>query len=72
MPVLCLAGGRSTAAALRIAGLLRSLLPGAQHETLAGLGHMGPITHAPLVNDRLLRFHGLDQPRVREHAAAMA
>lgn len=72
MPVLCLSGERSTAAARRIAGLLRALLPGAQHETLAGLGHMGPITHAPLVNDRLLRFHGLGEPCVREHAAAIA
>lgn len=74
VPVLCLAGARSTAAARRIAGLLRSLLPGAQHETLAGLGHMGPITHAPLVNDRLLRFLGLDLPCVhqRERASAIA
>jgi hypothetical protein len=72
MPMLCLTGGRSTAAALRIAALLRDLLPGAQHEMLAGLGHMGPITHAPLVNDRLLRFHGGELPRVREHAEAIA
>jgi len=62
MPVLCLSGGSSTAAALRIAALLRALLPGAQHEMLAGLGHMGPITHAAQVNDRLLRFHGVDLP----------
>lgn len=72
MPVLCLAGGRSTAAALRIAALLRVLMPGAQHEMLPGLGHMGPITHASLVNDRLLRFHGIDQPRVPQHAEAIA
>ena len=72
MPVLCLTGERSTAAALRIAALLRDLLPGARHEMLAGLGHMGPITHAPLVNDRLLRFHGVELPRVREHAEAIA
>ena len=72
MPVLCLAGGRSTAAALRIAGLLRAFLPAAQHETLPGLGHMGPITHAALVNDRLLRFHGVDLKRVPEHVAAIA
>lgn len=58
MPVLCLSGERSTPAALRIASLLRDLLPTAQHETLPGLAHMGPITHAALVNERLLRFHG--------------
>lgn len=62
MPVLCLSGERSTAAAQRIAVLLRALLPGAQHETLAGLAHMGPITQAPQVNERLLRFLGVDQP----------
>lgn len=71
-PVLCLAGARSTAAALRIAGMLRDLLPGAAHETLPGLGHMGPITHAPLVNDRLLRFLGAALPREHELAAAFA
>lgn len=71
-PLLCLAGARSTAAALRVASLLRSLLPGARHETLPGLGHMGPITHAPLVNERLLRFVGAASPREREHAAALA
>jgi pimeloyl-ACP methyl ester carboxylesterase len=59
MPVLCLAGERSTPAALRIASLLRDLLPAARHETLPGLAHMGPITHAEQVNERLLRFHGL-------------
>ena len=56
MPVLCLSGRRSTAAALRIAGLLRALLPDAQHETLPGAGHLGPITHPSLVNERLLGF----------------
>lgn len=59
MPVLCLSGADSTPAALRIAALLRELLPQARHESLPGLAHMGPITQAPLVNERLLRFHGL-------------
>jgi pimeloyl-ACP methyl ester carboxylesterase len=56
MPVLCLAGDRSTAAALRIADLLHTLLPDASHELLAGIGHLGPMTHPALVNQRLLRF----------------
>ncbi|WP_082548838.1 alpha/beta fold hydrolase [Rhizobacter sp. Root404] len=56
MPVLCMAGDRSTAAALRIAGVLRRLLPDASHDLLAGVGHLGPITHAALINQRLLRF----------------
>lgn len=56
MPMLCLGGDRSTVAAQRINQLLRGLLPGAQHETLTGLGHMAPITHAERVNQRLVRF----------------
>lgn len=72
MPMLCLSGDRSTAAALHIAALLRALLPGAQHEVLPGLGHMGPITHASQVNDRLLRLHGIDLPCVPQHEEAIA
>jgi pimeloyl-ACP methyl ester carboxylesterase len=58
MPMLCMAGGRSTAAAQRIARLLVHLLPFARHQRLDDLGHMGPITDAPLVNERLLDFLG--------------
>lgn len=56
LPVLCLSGARTTAAAARVAGLLRALLPGADHVTLPGMGHMGPITHAAAVNDGLAAF----------------
>ncbi len=56
MPLLCLHGTRSTPVALAIAALLRALLPAGRHEALAGLGHMAPITDAPVVNARLLRF----------------
>lgn len=62
MPVLCLTGDRSTPAALRIGGLLQAQLPAARHETLHGLGHMGPITHPERVNPRLLRFLGVEEP----------
>ena len=58
MPVLCLSGGRSTPAAVRIAALLRDLLPKATHEVMDGLGHLGPITHPTIVNARVLRFLG--------------
>ena len=71
MPMLCLTGSRSTAAARRIGELLHELIPGRQHETLDGLTHMGPITHPALVNERLLRFHGV-QVRRREPADASA
>jgi pimeloyl-ACP methyl ester carboxylesterase len=56
MPMLCLTGANSTTAALRLARMLRVLLPGARHELLEGVGHMGPITHPTLVNERLVRF----------------
>lgn len=62
MPLLCLRGGRSTPAALRVAALLQVLMPQARHELVAEAGHMGPLTHAAEVNPRLLAF--LDaQPR---------
>jgi pimeloyl-ACP methyl ester carboxylesterase len=70
MPVLCLAGGRSTPAARRIVGLLATLLPRAQHETLDPLGHMGPMTDASLVNERLLDFLATFAPGARPMAQA--
>jgi pimeloyl-ACP methyl ester carboxylesterase len=58
VPLLCLTGAGSTAVCRRIGRLLQALLPRAQHETLAGMAHMGPMTHAAQVNGRLLRFLG--------------
>ncbi len=68
MPLLCLAGTRSTPAALSVATLLRRLLPTARHELLVDMGHMGPLTHAPQVNQRLRAF--LQAQVVPRHAAA--
>ncbi|MFO1271213.1 MAG: alpha/beta hydrolase [Rubrivivax sp.] len=62
MPLLCLHGTRSTRAAIVLAALLRELLPEARHEALTGLGHMGPLTDAARVNERLLRFWRADIP----------
>lgn len=56
MPVLVLHGTRSTRAARLIAELLERLLPNAEHASMPGLGHMGPVTHADSVNQRLLHF----------------
>lgn len=53
LPLLCLSGSRSPAAAQHIAALLRDQLPRARHEVLDGLGHMGPITDADRVNARI-------------------
>jgi pimeloyl-ACP methyl ester carboxylesterase len=62
MPVLCLSGSRSTAAARQISALLRTLMPQAKHETLDELGHLGPITHPQVVNDRVMKFLELGRP----------
>jgi pimeloyl-ACP methyl ester carboxylesterase len=55
-PTLCLSGQRSVATTQRIAALLRRWLPGAQHEVLPAMGHMGPVTHADEVNHRIVAF----------------
>jgi pimeloyl-ACP methyl ester carboxylesterase len=59
MPLLCMSGSRSTAAALRIAELLCERLPRAVHRTLVGVGHMGPITHADWFNQYVASFLGI-------------
>jgi len=53
MPVLCLTGARTKASTRRIGELLRLAMPAAMHEMLAGMGHMGPLTHAGVVSARL-------------------
>ena len=60
MPTLCLSGAQSPAAALSVADLLRLCLRQAQHETLAGMGHMAPITNPQAVNTRLICFLGVN------------
>jgi pimeloyl-ACP methyl ester carboxylesterase len=72
MPTLCLTGETSTGAARRMAALLQGLLPAACHQTLAGMGHMGPLTHADEVNRRLLAFltdgGGLSRPETAQRS----
>lgn len=52
-PVLLLSGERSPVAARRVASILASALPGGRLLTIEGAGHMGPLTHAPVVNDAI-------------------
>lgn len=52
-PVLCLTGARTKASTRRIGELLRLAMPGAMHEMLPAMGHMGPVTHAGVVAARL-------------------
>ncbi len=56
MPVLYLAGKRTTAAAQAVTGVLAPVLPHCQFIELDGLGHMGPVTHPERVNDAIATF----------------
>ncbi len=56
MPMLLLRGSATTAPARRLALLARRAWPEAHHECLTGLGHMGPVTDADRVNDRIVHF----------------
>lgn len=56
IPMLLLGGARTAPAARRIGQLMRGALPLAEHQELPGMGHMGPITHAARVNERIARF----------------
>jgi pimeloyl-ACP methyl ester carboxylesterase len=55
-PMLMMSGADTVASTRRIAALLRQGLPRARHDVLPGMGHMGPVTHAELVNDRVVAF----------------
>jgi pimeloyl-ACP methyl ester carboxylesterase len=62
-PVLLLTGERSPAAARRVVQILAQSLPHSTLHTIAGAGHMGPITHADTVNDLIVEH--LDNTRIR-------
>lgn len=73
MPLLCLHGTRTTAAALQMAALLKALLPqGSRHEALEGLGHMAPVTHSLPITARLVQFLTEEAPRQRTVPLAQA
>jgi len=56
LPLLLLSGGRTVPAARSACNLAATAQPTAQVEMLDGMGHMGPITHAPAFNRRLIEF----------------
>jgi pimeloyl-ACP methyl ester carboxylesterase len=66
---LLLSGDATRAPARRIADRLSALCPGVRHRSLPGLGHMGPVTHAGLVNRLVLGFLA-EQPVLPCHAIA--
>jgi pimeloyl-ACP methyl ester carboxylesterase len=52
-PMLLVGGAASPLAARRVIARLAEALPSARVETIAGAGHMGPLTHAALVNEMI-------------------
>jgi len=55
-PMLLLTGASTVASTRRIGEMLRAALPRAEHALLPGMGHMGPITHADVVNGCIAGF----------------
>jgi pimeloyl-ACP methyl ester carboxylesterase len=64
-PVLYLAGRDTRASTKRIAELMESVLRDVELEVLEGMGHLGPVTHAEPVAQRIADF-------VRQQAAPTA
>jgi hypothetical protein len=56
IPVLYMVGKRSTASARGVARLLAAALPRVELVEFQDLGHMGPITHAEVVNRAIEGF----------------
>ena len=56
IPTLCLAGEQSPAVVAPMLQALQQQLPHAQTHRFPGLGHLGPITHTDVVNNRIAGF----------------
>ncbi|MFT5133705.1 MAG: pimeloyl-ACP methyl ester carboxylesterase, partial [Gammaproteobacteria bacterium] len=56
VPTLYLSGRESPASVQVISELLIQKLPCVDVHQFPGLGHMGPITHSEIVNDRIEGF----------------
>ncbi|HEY2336508.1 MAG TPA: alpha/beta hydrolase [Burkholderiales bacterium] len=54
MPALILQGSASPLAVRRICSQLSRVLPEVRHEVIEGAGHMLPLTHAAVVNERIV------------------
>src|SRR5262249_50325751 len=55
-PVLWLMGERTTASARGVARRLSAVLPRLTTRELAGVGHMGPVSHPEVVNEAIAEF----------------
>lgn len=56
VPVLYMVGKASPAPSRAVARLLTSVLPRVEVLEFEDLGHMGPVTHPPVVNEAICRF----------------
>ena len=56
VPVLYMIGKDSPASSRAVARLLTQVLPRVEVVEFEGLGHMGPVTHAEIVNEVVCRF----------------
>ena len=56
IPILYLTGSRSPAPARAVARALLGVLPCVGHVDFESLGHMGPVTHADVVNEVIREF----------------
>lgn len=56
MPVLCMVGEKTRTSAKGVARRLAPALPQVEKVELAGLGHMGPVTHPAQVNAIIAEF----------------
>jgi pimeloyl-ACP methyl ester carboxylesterase len=56
VPTLCLVGSESPASSRAVARLLAKTVPRIQEVELDGVGHMGPVTQAGLVNDVIEQY----------------
>ncbi|MBC7955790.1 MAG: alpha/beta hydrolase [Cytophagales bacterium] len=56
MPILLMNGSHTRTPARRVAELLSHALPHAQHGSVEGAGHMGPITHAETVTQWMATY----------------
>lgn len=56
LPIRLLTGELSPIAARRVASRLGEAIAGASVVTVAGAGHMAPLTHGEIVNEKILEF----------------
>jgi hypothetical protein len=53
LPTLLMSGERSRRSALAVADVLASIWPQATTARFTRVGHLGPMTHAPVVNEAI-------------------